>query len=46
MVGMVLPWTNEMKVTLDDIVSARGQSNSLFLKVFIKHKVGDGQHEG
>ena len=28
--GMVLPWTNEMKVTLDDIVSARGQPNSLF----------------
>ena len=28
--GMVLPWTNEMKVTLDGIVSARGQSNSLF----------------
>ena len=28
--GMVLPWTNEMKVTLDGIVSARGQPNFLF----------------
>ena len=28
--GMVLPWTSEMKVTLDGIVSARGQPNSLF----------------
>ena len=28
--GMVLPWTNELKVTLDGIVSARGQPNSLF----------------
>ena len=25
-----LPWTNELKVTLDGIVSARGQPNSLF----------------
>ena len=28
--GMVLPWTNEMKVTLGGIASARGQPNSLF----------------
>ena len=26
----VLPWTNEVKVTLDGIVSARGQPHSLF----------------
>ena len=30
--GMVLPWTNEMKVTLDGIVSAHGHPNSLFHK--------------
>ena len=28
--GMIFPWTNEMKITLDGFVSASGQSNSLF----------------
>ena len=28
--GMILPWTNEIKVTLDGIVSASGQSNPYF----------------